>query len=413
MQRRLISTRSAFSATTAVALTFVVCCVAALVWPVSASRPGGHTNRLAARVRDAALRNSDGRTAEAATPSGGTLSPANRTITYAGGPFTVPTNSTDSAGGPVTCDAADPCEDYNLTIDIPQSYKDAHPNDVVKVVIAWDDPTGQQDLDAFLVNNPDDGKDYPAHADNGGSEPEAIVLPMTKVVAGAHNYFVRVVPFISTGQSYTGTVSLVTPPDPTPTPTPVPFAGIAPRYYEYAAPPAVGENAGEPSIGYNPATHRAMYIAGLQTLQVTFPENLGQPGSVPEACDAEWKDVSNIVTKTKSLDPILFTDQTTGRTFVSQLDSEVLPENVLVGLNSLMAYSDDDGATWTPAQVNPPDGSNDHQTVGAGPYPASVPLGNSVNKGHAVYYCAQASNVLVAASAAYCSRSDDGGLRRR
>src|SRR5256885_10385393 len=155
MQRRLISTRFAFPATTAAALTFVVCCVAALVWPVSASRPGGHTSRLAARARDAALRDGDGRASEAATPSGGTLSPANRTITYAGGPFTVPTNSTDSAAGPVTCDAADPCEDYNLTIDIPQSYKDTHPNDVVKVVIAWDDPTGQQDLDAFLVNNPD------------------------------------------------------------------------------------------------------------------------------------------------------------------------------------------------------------------------------------------------------------------
>jgi PKD repeat protein len=429
MNRRLISKRFAFSATTAVALTFVVCCAAALVWPVSASRHAGTqaasaaaTNsrgpaeqldaRLAARgdaLRGAALRNSDGGASNAATPAGGTLSPSNRTITYAGGPFTVPTNSTDSAGGPVTCDQAHPCEDYNLTIDIPQSYKDTHPTDVVKVVIAWDDPTGQQDLDAFLVNNPDDGN-YPAHADNGGTEPETIVFPMSKIVAGAHNYFVRVVPFISTGQAYTGTVSLVTPPAPTPTPPTVPFVGIAPRYYEYAAPPAVGENAGEPSIGYNPATHRAMYIAGLQTLQVTFPEDLGQPGSTPEACDAEWKDVSNIVTKTQSLDPILFTDQTTGRTFVSQLDSELLPENVLVGLNSLMAFSDDDGATWTPAQVNPPDGSNDHQTVGAGPYPASVPLGNSVNKGHAVYYCAQANNVLVATSAAFCSRSDDGGL---
>ena len=81
-----------------------------------------------------------------------------------------------------------------------------------------------------------------------------------------------------------------------------------------------------------------------------------------------------------------------------------------LGLNSLMAYTDDDGATWTPAQVNPPDGSNDHQTVGAGPYPASVPLGNDVNKGDAVYYCGQSGNVLVAASTAFCSRSDDGGL---
>ena len=78
---------------------------------------------------------------------------------------------------------------------------------------------------------------------------------------------------------------------------------------------------------------------------------------------------------------------------------------VLVGLNSLMAYSDDDGATWTPAQINPPDGSYDHQTVGGGPYPALLSnLSNPLNKGDAVYYCAQAGVT------AFCSRSDDGGL---
>jgi hypothetical protein len=148
-----------------------------------------------------------------------------------------------------------------------------------------------------------------------------------------------------------------------------------------------------------------MYIAGLQTLRVTFPENITPAGTVPAACDALWEDVSYVVTKTKSLDPILFTDQATGRTFVSQLDSVVPPASpVLIGLNSLMAYTDDDGATWTPAQINPPDGSYDHQSVGGGPYPASVPLGNPVNKGSAVYYCSQAGVT------AFCSRSDDGGL---
>jgi len=146
-----------------------------------------------------------------------------------------------------------------------------------------------------------------------------------------------------------------------------------------------------------------MYIAGLQTLRVSFPEEA--PG-VLSSCPANWQDVSYIWTKTKSLDPILFTDQRTGRTFVSQLDSVVPPASpVLIGLNSFMAYSDDDGATWTPAQINPPDASYDHQTVGAGPYPASLSaLSNSVNKGDAVYYCAQAGVT------AFCSRSDDGGL---
>ena len=184
-----------------------------------------------------------------------------------------------------------------------------------------------------------------------------------------------------------------------------------PRYQTYSPGPGVGENAAEPSIGYNPATKKAMYIAGLQTLQVTFPENIAPLGSVPTACDAEWLDVSYASTSLRSVDPILFTDQVSGRTFVSQLNTVTQTSPVLIGLNSLMAFTDDDGLTWTPAQVNPPDGSNDHQTVGGGPYPASLSnLGNAVNKGRAVYYCGQGGYVFAITSVAYCSRSDDGGL---
>ena len=218
-------------------------------------------------------------------------------------------------------------------------------------------------------------------------------------------------------QPYSGTLTIETlsnsspPPSPTPTPIPTPVIPYVPRYYNYAAGPSLGEGSGEPTIGFNPNTKRAMYIAGLQTLQVTFPENILPLGSIPESGPADWKDVSYITTRTRSLDPILFTDQGTGRTFVSQLNDVYQVYQVtnngltLIGLNSLMAYTDDDGATWTPAQLNPPDGSYDHQTVGGGPYPAALSaLANPINKGSAVYYCAQAGVT------AFCSRSDDGGL---
>ena len=190
-----------------------------------------------------------------------------------------------------------------------------------------------------------------------------------------------------------------------------PTAPGTPRYYNYAPGPGIGEAAGEPSIGFNPATKHVMYLAGLQTLQATLPENIAPVGSIPQACDASWADVSFTGTRVRSADPILFTDQGTGRTFVSQLNTVTQTNPVLIGLNSLMAFTDDDGATWTPAQVNPPDGSNDHETVGAGPYPPALSnLANSVNKGHAVYYCGQGGYVLAITSIAYCSRSDDGGL---
>jgi hypothetical protein len=332
----------------------------------------------------------------ATTPPTGTLSPGNPEVTFTGGPFLIATNASDNAPGPVDCDAANPCEDFGLTIDIPQSYKDAHPNDVVRIVISWDDPSGGQDLDAWLVDDPDD-QTYPAHAANGGDNPEVMELTLDKFPAGSSKYFVRVAPFVSTGQAFNGKVSLIstTPP---PTSTPPPFVGIAPRYYNYSPGPGIGENAGEPTVGFNLQSKRAMFISGLQTLRVTFPDT--------GACDALWEDVSYVLTSKKSLDPILWTDQATGRTFVSQLDSVVPPASpVLIGLNSLMAYTDDDGATWTPAQINPPDGSYDHQSVGSGPYPpALAALSNPLNNGRAIYYCSQAGVT------AFCSRSDDGGL---
>jgi len=51
------------------------------------------------------------------------------------------------------------------------------------------------------------------------------------------------------------------------------------------------------------------------------------------------------LTKVRSADSILFTDQGTGRTFVSQLNDITQTNPVLIGLNSLMAYTDDDGFT--------------------------------------------------------------------
>jgi hypothetical protein len=269
------------------------------------------------------------------------------------------------------------------------------------------------DNDEILTVIKPDGTALPSS--DGGTPSETVVA--NNLGGGA--YKIVTCGFVSgpDPQPYSGSLTIETvsntapPASPTPTPVPTPVIPYVPRYYNYAAGPSVGESAGEPTIGYNPSTKRAMYIAGLQTLQVTFPENILPLGSVPEAGPADWKDVSFITTRTRSLDPILFTDQGTGRTFVSQLNDVTQIYSAtgngltLIGLNSLMAYTDDDGATWTPAQLNPPDGSYDHQTVGGGPYPAALSaLANPVNKGSAVYYCAQAGVT------AFCSRSDDGGL---
>jgi len=64
-------------------------------------------------------------------------------------------------------------------------------------------------------------------------------------------------------------------PTPNPSPAPSPVNPFAPRYYNYAADPGLGDTAGEPTIGFNLSSKRAMYIAGLQTLRVTFAEQQG------------------------------------------------------------------------------------------------------------------------------------------
>src|SRR5439155_11055202 len=160
-------------------------------------------------------------------------------------------------------------------------------------------------------------------------------------------------------------------------------AATPPSFTNYAAPNGLGTDAGEPSIGVNWNTGRTMYQAGLQTLRVDF-------STTPPT----WTDVSHPVTSTISLDPILFTDHTTGRTFVSQLS----------GGCSLMAFTDNDGASWTPNPIGCGlAGAADRQTVGGGTF-APRPIGPLTSYPHTVYYCAQA---IVSAQ---CSISQDGGL---
>lgn len=147
--------------------------------------------------------------------------------------------------------------------------------------------------------------------------------------------------------------------------------------------PGEDRSGAEPSIGVNWKTGTVMYQASLRTLAVTF-----------DAKDrAKWEERSFILESTTTLDPILYTDGRSGRTWVSQLAANC----------SLLSFTDDDGATWTPTTGCGPGVYVDHQTVGAGPFAPST-LPTVQEQPVAVYYCAQA---VVEAS---CARSDNGGL---
>ncbi len=162
------------------------------------------------------------------------------------------------------------------------------------------------------------------------------------------------------------------------------FAAGAPTYSNYPAPDPLGTGAGEPSIGVSWTSGKVMYLAGLQTLRVSFDDSHAP-------ATAFWQDVSYTLTSLTTLDPILSTDSKLGRTYVAQL----------AGNTSLMAYSDNDGASWLPGLVTGITSGVDHQTVGAGSFAPGLP---ALLAQHAVYYCSQ--NIAYAA----CAVSLNGGL---
>lgn len=173
-------------------------------------------------------------------------------------------------------------------------------------------------------------------------------------------------------------------------PVPAPCTGC-PAFRNYAVSDeefSFALRAGETSIGYDREQNAAMFLMGLHTLNVTWDGD----------DEVTWKQVDGLTTSRQSNDPILWTDPGTSRTFVAQL------QVAAVAGGSIIEYTDDGGATWNqamPGQVNP---SWDHQTIGGGPYPASLAALPHVYP-NALYYCAQ-----LGAPFSQCARSDNGGI---
>ncbi|HUR68932.1 MAG TPA: fibronectin type III domain-containing protein [Candidatus Thermoplasmatota archaeon] len=170
----------------------------------------------------------------------------------------------------------------------------------------------------------------------------------------------------------------------------VPGAGAlpstAPRYSTYVGPDenqvftVFIDSGGEPSIGVDWRTGEILYQRGFHTFRAELQDDGG----------SDWIDVSAPNTPF-NIDPMLFTDSATGRTFAGGLD----------GMCSSMAITDDGGRTWIPAG-NMCVPTLDHQTIASGPWAATT-LPSSPAFDRATYYCAQASAVT-------CITSQDGGL---
>ncbi len=324
--------------------------------------------------------------APAATPASGTLSAANRTLTYTSGPFAAQNNSAvanpacTGSGLPVTSSVD--CDDYALTVDLPADWRATHPRDLVLVNVRW--PVANFDAYGLYVL---DASGTVIDYKRTERDPVTVSIP-----AGRGVYTLRIVPLQPSPEILNATVTLLA--DQTGTRA----AGPAPRFIPQPTPANLGnELEAEMNIGYNPRTQRAFTLGFTHTLRTTFGDAQSPPQ--PECCDALWDEVSDPNSQVNTNDPILFTDQATGRTFVSQLQPALG--------HSIFLYTDDDGAHWTqsPTTAN---GGIDHQSVGAGPYSATLPAGAmpswpATGSRRAVYFCSQS------VAAAFCIRSDDGG----
>lgn len=328
----------------------------------------------------------------AATPSSGSLGPSNTEVAW-DGEIRVATASA-TCNGP-----ADPaCDNYTLTI--------VDPGYPFRVTITLDPGPGDWDAQLYDANG--------GVVDASGNPP---AQPETMEVSAPGVYVVAAAPFAPT-VPYTGRARLArlssVPTGPSDAP-PVAFLTYAPpglteldreftRYAPTRGDPGLGTSAGEPTLGIaagnnrtlqqaTPNLSRILYLANLQTLRLEVDSTTSPP-------IGNWLDKSCAI-HVDTLDPILHVDPETSRTVSTQLSAK----------RSLMCLSNDDGDTWTAS----PQGAGinagvDHQTVGAGRYPATDavrlpdPLNPTSLYANATYYASQ--DIAIAQAAL----SRDGGF---
>ncbi len=229
-------------------------------------------------------------------------------------------------------------------------------------------PTNQimSDYDLYIYKNPrsdcspadctaTDGSQAADYQSASSSNPE--IASISPLADGTQKYTLVAVPFTPTREIINVKIELL----------PGsggggggPFGGAdpttpgVPRYQTFVAPSgsSAESSQGEFNIGFDPITKRIM-VMNIGPIWRLTPGEVQSPAK-PECCEALWEDKSASSTNT-GLDPILWTDQKTGRTFAS---------NSTAGANAVYAYTDaaapfNDGDQWVPVGISPPNGGAD------------------------------------------------------
>ncbi len=313
----------------------------------------------------------------APNPANGTITETNKIFNYTGGVVAGVNNS-----GSCPDSSA---EKFILTTTLP--------SDFGTKLYSLEFDLSAEPADLILTVRDANGN-HIASADGPSAEgAESLVLPAT---TGTTQYHVIACAFGGSTPSYSVHIELSiaqggggnlapTACDATAFGTADPTCPGVPRYQVFTPPSAASyasSSSGEYNIGFNPKTRRIMAENSVPVARVTpaeiKPDGSGGDSGLPEACPELWENKSSATPTT--LDPIMWTDQFSGRTFSSNQTS---------GANGAYAYTDNDGDSWINIGIAPPSGGVDHQTIGSGPFPANIPLGTPQNKGQCVLYCTQ------------------------
>ncbi|HXG54702.1 MAG TPA: hypothetical protein VNJ03_04925 [Vicinamibacterales bacterium] len=310
-----------------------------------------------------------------ATPSDESLGPK-QTLTFTSGPFVAGTLAGTQVKDTVAIctQAVTPpgvCDVFAVNFNLPDGYWGTR-RGTLSATVKWADAPDGNDMDLYIVD--EQGK-IVASSTTSNTQSASETASFTNPGTGPRTYRVVVVNWLSpvpiNSAAGTVTFSLVAPPTALP-PEPT-QPSYAPRFFNYKPPSGLGETAGEPTLGVNFKSGNVMFIALLETLRASFDDS-----SSP--AKAQWFNRSFITTGTRTNDPILFTDSSTGRTLVSQL---IFPTK-----QSLSAFTDDDGESWEISQGSGINSGVDHQTIGGGRFGAGL---GSIDPDYpnAVYYAAQ------------------------
>jgi len=343
----------------------------------------------------------------AANPASGTIAASGGQLTWTGTGIGGQSDVSGTASGEDTCIDGQNCDVYTLTLSgSPADWAGKK----ARIDITW--ANSANDYDLYIHKDTVTGATVGSSA-QGNTNSESVDLDPSKPDTGTGVFVVHVVYFAVPPapmpiDQYSGKVTVVGASVPNPiVPPPLP-PGTA-RMHVFPSPPGFGDSAGEPSIGSNWTTEKSFanskfnipnggttnFYGGFDAnmLRVTFNDC-----SSPAKPTWENKPLVLAATPRAVGDPILFTDNVTGRTFVAQEESAA---------GSTTDVTDNDGDTFMPSQGAGGFSGFDHETIASGPYHAPTPPTATYPASggkRAVYYAAQ--NV----TDARISRSDDGGI---